>query len=88
METEKKRAVFHVPDYDGDNTQWLKSRKKSSIPNKVLVGYPDAAKHKLLSFIKSGIRIVACFLGVLGFYEIGFFLLAGAEIVGIVEELV
>lgn len=49
---------------------------------------PNPKSHQIVSFIKSGIRIVACFLGILGFYETGFFGLLAAEIVGIYEELV
>jgi hypothetical protein len=50
--------------------------------------YPDAKKHQIISFIKSGIRIVATIIGVAGFYELGFFGLLVAEVVGIYEELV
>jgi hypothetical protein len=50
--------------------------------------YPDAKKHQVISFIKSGIRIAACLAGIWGFYEIGFLGLLIAEIVGIKEELV
>lgn len=49
---------------------------------------PNQKWHKIISFIKSGIRIVACGIGVLGFFETGFILLGIAEIVGILEELV
>ena len=52
------------------------------------INYPDAKKHQVISFIKSGIRIVACLAGIWGFYEIGFLGLLIAEIVGIKEELV
>lgn len=49
---------------------------------------PNPKKHQIISFIKSGIRIVACLAGIWGFYEIGFLGLLMAEIVGIKEELV
>ena len=49
---------------------------------------PDPKKHQIISFIKSGIRLAACFIGIMGFYELGFFGLFAAEIVGIYEELV
>ena len=57
-----------------------------SIP-KQAVNYPDARKHQIVSFIKSGIRI-------LGYVFIPFNLVVSAillilsEIVGIIEELV
>jgi hypothetical protein len=49
---------------------------------------PNPKKHQIISFIKSGIRLAACFIGIIGFYELGFFGLFAAEIVGIYEELV
>ena len=54
---------------------------------KELGAYPDAKKHKIISFIKSGIRI-------LGYCVIPFSLLYAtillvlSEVVGIIEELV
>ena len=49
---------------------------------------PDARKHQIISFVKSGIRIVSCIAGLCGYFGIGFFGLLLAEIVGIYEELV
>ena len=67
------------------------SRRTSSIEDlsssPTLTDYPDAKKHQLVSFIKSGIRI-------LGYILIPFDLLWAAgilvlsEVVGIIEELV
>ena len=54
---------------------------------KELGAYPDAKKHKIISFIKSGIRIF-------GYALLPFHLVASviflilSEIVGIIEELV
>lgn len=49
--------------------------------------YPDAKKHQLISFIKSGIRIVGYIL--LPFsLEIAAGVLILSEIIGIIEELV
>jgi len=50
--------------------------------------YPDAKLHQIVSFIKSGIRILACIAGVFGLFGWAFAGLAIAEIVGIIEELV
>jgi hypothetical protein len=49
---------------------------------------PDPKKHKYISFVKSTIRIVACVF--LAYYEIQIaaVLLAVAELVGVVEEMV
>ena len=49
---------------------------------------PNPKLHQTISFIKSGIRIASCLVGIWGFYEIGFLGLLIAEIVGIKEELV
>jgi diketogulonate reductase-like aldo/keto reductase len=50
--------------------------------------HPDAKKHKVISLVKSGIRLVAFFA--LAYYEIqtAAVLLAVAELLGIAEELV
>jgi hypothetical protein len=50
--------------------------------------YPDAKKHKYVSFAKSGLRIIAC--GFLAYYEIqsAAVLFAVAELLGIAEEIV
>jgi hypothetical protein len=49
---------------------------------------PDPKKHQIISFIKSGIRVAACVIGVWGWYEMGFLGLLLAELVGIYEEMV
>ena len=49
---------------------------------------PDQKLHQIVSFIKSGIRIAACFAGIFGFIGWGFAGLLFAEVVGIIEELV
>jgi hypothetical protein len=48
---------------------------------------PDAKKHQIISFIKSGIRIVGYVL-LPSNIVLGAGLLLGAELVGILEELV
>ena len=57
-------------------------------PTSTQVAHPHPVKHKLISFVKSGLRIIAC--GFLAYYDMqiaaGLFLLA--EILGIAEELV
>jgi len=57
-------------------------------PTVLQVAHPHPIKHRIISFVKSGLRIVAC--GFLAYYEIqiaaGLFLLA--ELLGIAEELV
>ena len=57
-------------------------------PTKTQVTHPNPIRHRTISFVKSGLRIVAC--GFLAYYDIqiaaGLFLLA--ELLGIAEELV
>jgi hypothetical protein len=50
--------------------------------------YPDAKKHKVISFVKSALRIAACYF--LAYYDMQYAagLLAAAELLGIAEELV
>jgi hypothetical protein len=56
--------------------------------------YPDAKKHQIISFIKSGIRILGYILIPYGFYFSDYGLIPAAgvlifsEIIGIIEELV
>jgi hypothetical protein len=49
---------------------------------------PDPKKHQIISFAKSGIRILACLSGMSGNIVFAFAGLAIAEVVGIWEELV
>ena len=49
---------------------------------------PDPKKHQIISFVKSGIRVAACVIGVWGWYEMGFIGLLLAEVVGVYEEMV
>ena len=79
---------YYYPNYDGDNTRWLSSRRRNSLEAKSTQPLPDARKHQIISFIKSGVRIVACIVGAWGNTSSGFILLGVAEIIGIFEELV
>lgn len=49
--------------------------------------FPDPLLHRQLSFIKSGIRILGCVLGVFGLLSLAFVFLVVAEIVGVLEEM-
>lgn len=55
---------------------------------KVKQELPDARKHQIASFVKSGFRLVACILGMMYSIPAAFALLFMAEVVGIYEELV
>lgn len=83
MKTEEQRLLDEL--YNRDSRNVTAPFKSFSTP--AITDYPDAKKHQLVSFIKSGIRI-------LGYILIPFDLLWAAgllvasEIVGIIEELV
>jgi hypothetical protein len=65
----------------------MKKAKSKSKLDKAIKSYPDAKKHQLVSFIKSGMRFIGyCFIP----YNLGVaaFILILSEIVGIIEELV
>jgi hypothetical protein len=49
---------------------------------------PDQRMHKIVSFVKSGLRLVACIFGMTQMYVVAFALLFIAEVVGIYEEMV
>lgn len=53
-----------------------------------VIEYPDATKHKYISFVKSGFRILAGAVLFIGQFEIAGALLIVAEILGIAEEMV
>jgi hypothetical protein len=71
-----------------NNLTPLKKSKKKSKKTSPQIQHPDPKKHKIISFIKSGVRILACAVGFAGSLEIGFLLLGLAEIVGVYEEMV
>ena len=49
---------------------------------------PDQRMHRIVSFVKSGFRIVGAFAGMFGYLPAAFGLFFLAEVVGIYEELV
>jgi hypothetical protein len=57
-------------------------------PNKAQVAHPHPVKHRTISFVKSVLRIVACYF--LAYYDlqIAAGLFALAELLGVAEELV
>ena len=57
-------------------------------PTKTHVTHPNPVRHRTISFVKSGLRIAACYF--LAYYDlqIAAGLFALAELLGIAEELV
>jgi uncharacterized membrane protein affecting hemolysin expression len=92
MKTEEQRLLDELYDRNDriishDDYDYTVTNKNSNQTILNLEDYPDAKKHQIVSFIKSGIRI-------LGYILIPFDLLWAAgilvisELVGIIEELV
>ena len=63
-----------------------KAKAKAKL-DKAVASYPDAKKHQIVSFIKSGIRILGYALLPINLVASVIFLIL-SEIVGIIEELV
>jgi hypothetical protein len=57
-------------------------------PTKAQVTHPHPVKHRTISFVKSGLRIAACYFLAYYDFQIAAVLLAVAELLGIAEELV
>jgi len=84
MKTEEQRLLDELYDRDSRGT-WLEPSVEHSKTK--LEDYPDAKKHQIVSFIKSGIRILGyCFIPFN--LVVSAILLILSEIVGIIEELV
>mgnify|MGYP005673500161 CR=1 FL=1 len=85
---EVENDLYDVESRRMTEEQYLANRiNQTKLTPELPLNYPDARKHQIVSFIKSGIRI-------LGYCFIPFSLVASAillilsEIVGIIEELV
>lgn len=85
----RKKTIAEVEQelYEVRQRQTLNKVKNTPSPTK-LDQLPDPKKHQYVSFVKSGVRIVACLLGFAGMYQVGFLGLFLAELIGIYEELV
>ena len=57
-------------------------------PTKTQVAHPNPVKHRVISFVKSGLRIAACYFLAYYDFQIAAGLLVAAELLGIAEELV
>ena len=84
----KKKTIGEVEQELYEVRQRQTINKIKDTPNSKLDQLPDPKKHQYVSFVKSGVRIVACLLGFAGMYQVGFLGLFLAELIGIYEELV
>ena len=79
--------LYDVESRKMKNDEYLLDRQHNQLPPDQPVNYPDAKKHQIVSFIKSGIRILGyCFIPFN--LVVSAILLILSEIVGIIEELV
>tara|TARA_B100000085_G_scaffold194312_1_gene178154 strand:- start:555 stop:827 length:273 start_codon:yes stop_codon:yes gene_type:complete len=84
---EVEQDLYDVESRKSRNDEYTYNRRSNINPPNKSINYPDAKKHQIVSFIKSGIRIV-------GYIFIPFNLVVSAillilsEVVGIIEELV
>ena len=83
-------SILNLPLEPRDNPSWedlLKQEGFFEMPKIRKQELPDARKHQIISFIKSGVRILGyCFIPVS--LVTATILLILSEIIGIIEELV
>ena len=85
---EVEKELYDVESRRMTEEQYLANRKhQNKITPNESINHPDARKHQIVSFIKSGIRILGyCFIPFN--LVVSAILLILSEIVGIIEELV
>ena len=85
---EVEKELYDVESRRMTEELYLANRKhQNKLTPTEFTNYPDAKKHQIVSFIKSGIRILGyCFIPFN--LVISAILLILSEIVGIIEELV
>lgn len=87
LEQEVMNDLMDVESRRVTRGTYLINRVSGNQSPKESVNYPDARKHQLISFIKSGIRILGYILIPFNlFWAAGILVLS--EVVGIIEELV
>lgn len=76
----RKKTIAEVEQelYETQQRQTMRKLKKT----------PNPIEYQKIPFIKHGIKVIAYAFGLFGFFELGFFGLLLAEVVGIYEELV
>ena len=83
MKTEEQRLLDELYDRESRRVSNIKDLSTSPL----ITDYPDAKRHQLVSFIKSGIRIIG-YIFIPFNLVVSAFLLILSEVVGIIEELV
>ena len=84
---EVEKDLYDVEARKDRNIDYILNRESKLTNPTQPLNYPDAKKHQIVSFIKSGIRILGyCFIPFN--LVVSAILLILSEIVGIIEELV
>ena len=84
---EVENDLYDVESRKSRNDEYTLDRQSNYPTPDEILNYPDARKHQIVSFIKSGIRILGyCFIPF--DLVVSAILLILSEIVGIIEELV
>ena len=83
MKTEEQRLLDELYDVEQRRVSNIKDLSTSPL----ITDYPDAKRHQIVSFIKSGIRIIG-YIFIPFNLTLSAFLLILSEVVGIIEELV
>jgi len=80
-EKELTEELYNLEDRQGRNVEYLNDKVQKTQE------HPDAKKHQIVSFIKSGVRIIGyCFIP---FNLVtAAIILVASEVIGIIEELV
>ena len=82
-----EKDLYDVESRKSRNDEYTLDRQSNYPTPDEPLNYPDARKHQIVSFIKSGIRILGyCFIPFN--LVVSAILLILSEIVGIIEELV
>ena len=82
-----EKELYDVESRRVTNEEYLLNRQNSILQPDSFINYPDAKKHQIVSFIKSGIRIFGYILIPINLLAAAIVLIV-SEVIGIVEELV
>tara|TARA_R110000772_G_scaffold53600_4_gene122573 strand:+ start:481 stop:744 length:264 start_codon:yes stop_codon:yes gene_type:complete len=82
-----EKELYDVESRRVTNEEYLLNRQNSIPQPDSFINYPDAKKHQIVSFIKSGIRIFGYILIPINLLAAAIVLIV-SEVIGIVEELV
>lgn len=85
---EIEKDLYNVDSRKMRNENYLEDRVSDHTSPKQPVNYPDARMHKIVSFVKSGVRIAGYLLLTVDQLVLCAFVLILSEMIGIYEEVV